>query len=214
MISLKKQFLFVHIPKTGGNSIQNILKDYSEDEIIHTAGHHDGVDRFQLRNSRCEISKHSTLSEYRAQIDPATFAALFKFAAIRNPWDMMVSYYFSPHRGWTEWDRDKFKQILARTHTFRHYACLQSPMERLRRALRIPGKPADPMRDIDFVIRFEHLQEDFNTLCEKLDIPQADLPHRNASKRGHYSQYYDDELVQLVAKRFTEEIQLGGYRFG
>jgi len=34
MISLKHHFLFIHVPKTGGNSIQNILADY---DAMHQA---------------------------------------------------------------------------------------------------------------------------------------------------------------------------------
>jgi len=50
MISLKYGFIFIHIPKTAGNSIQNVLKLYSEDKIVCTAPYQDGVERFELRS--------------------------------------------------------------------------------------------------------------------------------------------------------------------
>ena len=34
MISKKNKFIFIHIPKTAGNSIRLAINDYSEDEII------------------------------------------------------------------------------------------------------------------------------------------------------------------------------------
>src|SRR5688500_12110385 len=50
MMALSRQFIFVHVPKTGGNSIQNVLKAYSEDEIVCTEPYQDGVERFELKN--------------------------------------------------------------------------------------------------------------------------------------------------------------------
>jgi hypothetical protein len=46
MISFQKRFLFVHIPKTAGNSIQSVLRDYSEDELVALLSEQDGVERF------------------------------------------------------------------------------------------------------------------------------------------------------------------------
>ena len=76
MISFQKRFLFVHIPKTAGNSIQSVLRDYSEDELVALRGEQDGIERFGLRNPKYKIKKHSTLAEYRAALGDTEFGNL------------------------------------------------------------------------------------------------------------------------------------------
>src|SRR3954451_16145612 len=80
MISFQKRFLFVHIPKTAGNSIQSVLRDYSEDELVALRREQDGVERFGLRNPKYKIKKHSTLQEYRLALGKEKFGELYKFA--------------------------------------------------------------------------------------------------------------------------------------
>src|SRR6476659_6544745 len=65
MISLQKRFLFVHIPKTAGNSIQSVLRDYSDDQLVALRKEQDGIERFGLHNPKYKIKKHSTLTENR-----------------------------------------------------------------------------------------------------------------------------------------------------
>jgi len=72
-------------------------------------------------------------------------------------------------------------------------------------------QPVD--NEIDYLVRFEHLQENFDQVCDLLGIPKCKLPSYNASKRSHYSEYYDDELIDLVASKFKMEIRWGDYRF-
>jgi hypothetical protein len=101
MISFQKGFLFVHIPKTAGNSIQTILHHYSEDEIVALRAEQDGIERFGLRNPNYKIKKHSTLAEYRAALGEARFRDLYKFTCVRNPWDPYGSRIISgPHNSW------------------------------------------------------------------------------------------------------------------
>ena len=50
MISFQKSFLFIHIPKTAGNSIQSVLRDYSEDQLVASRKEQDGIERFGLHN--------------------------------------------------------------------------------------------------------------------------------------------------------------------
>jgi hypothetical protein len=199
MISFQKRFLFVHIPKTAGNSIQTILRHYSEDEIVALRADQDGIERFGIRNPNYKIKKHSTLAEYRAALGEARFLDLYKFTCVRNPWDRMVSYYF----GTTlvqAWDRKEFKQLILKAVSVTDY-------------LRLDKGESDPFGNVDYVMRFENLADDFRTASAKLGIPTAPLPQYNRSNREHYSKYYDAELRELIGKRFAREIDRFGYAF-
>jgi hypothetical protein len=200
MISLQKRFLFVHIPKTAGNSIQSALRDYSEDQLVALRKEQDGIERFGLRNPKYKIKKHSTLREYREALGDEQFRSLYKFTCMRNPWDRMISYYFTPTQSPENWDRKKFQRIISEAVSVADY-------------LRLDRDEEDPFANVDYVMRFENLAEDFRAVCGTLGISPATLPRYNRSNREHYSKYYDDELRELVRKRFAREIERFGYAF-
>lgn len=200
MISFQKRFLFVHIPKTAGNSIQSILRGYSEDEIVALRKEQDGIERFGLRNPNYKLKKHSTLSEYRDSLGEEQFRGLYKFTCVRNPWDRMVSYYFTPTQTPETWNRKKFRETISKAVSVPDY-------------LRLDNQKGDPFANVDRIIRFENLGDDFRAVCNVIDIAPATLPQYNRSRREHYSKYYDDELRELVRTRFATEIERFDYRF-
>ena len=200
MISLQKRFLFVHIPKTAGNSIQSALRDYSEDQLVALRKEQDGIERFGLRNPKYNIKKHSTLAEYRDALGNAQFGNLYKFTCVRNPWDRMVSYYFTPTQSPEIWDRKKFRRIVSKAVSVADY-------------LRLDQDEQDPFANVDYTMRFENLADDFRTVCGTLSISPTSLPRYNRSSREHYSKYYDDELREFVRMRFAAEIERFGYTF-
>lgn len=194
MISFQKRFLFVHIPKTAGNSIQSVLRDYSDDELVALRSEQDGVERFGLRNPKYKLKKHSTLAEYRTALGDTEFRSLYKFTCVRNPWDRMISYYFTPTQKAEAWDRKKFKKMISSALSVADY-------------LQLNKDEKDPFGNVDYIMRFENLADDFLTVCAALEISPMTLPKYNRSNREHYSKYYDEELRELVRKRFAAEIE-------
>jgi sulfotransferase famil protein len=199
VISFQKRFLFVHIHKTAGNSIQSVLRHHSEDEIVSARAHQDGIERFGIRNRKYNIKKHSTLAEYFRALGEEQFRGLYKFTCVRNPWDRLISFYFTPSQGVAKWDRHEFKKLVLKVSSVADYLRL--------------GSEADPFANVQQIIRFENLADDFRAVCADLNIPAATLPEYNRSVREHYSQYYDDELRQLVRKRFAADIDRFAYTF-
>jgi sulfotransferase famil protein len=200
MISLQKRFLFVHIPKTAGNSIQSVLRDYSEDQLVALRKEQDGIERFGLRNANYKIKKHSTLSEYQHALGDEQFRNLYKFTCVRNPWDRMVSYYFTPTQKPETWDPKKFRGIISKAVSMPDY-------------LRLDNGEDDPFANVDYIMRFESLADGFRAVCKAIGISPPTLPQYNRSRRDHYSKYYDDELRELVRSRFAAEIDRFNYTF-
>lgn len=203
MLSLEHKFLFVHIPKTGGNSIQQALIDYSEDRIVLANHFQDGVNRFGIYSPNIPSRKHSAINDYASMLDREIFNDIFKFSCVRNPWDRLISFYFSPHNGVKTWDRDMFISLVKRVR----------PMIDYLRVHNTGINRAKSSIDIDYIIRYESLQDDFDAVCDKLELPRRSLPHRNKSDHNYYSEYYDDALLKMVSNLFAKDIELFRYDF-
>lgn len=203
MLSLSHRFLFVHIPKTAGNSIQRILSPYSEDQIV-THGFQDGVERFEVRG-RFTRHKHATLADYHAMVPAEIFADLFKFCVVRNPWSRSVSFYFSPHH-WIRrgvapyWSREGFLAILPRL----------MPMVDF---LRMDGA----VQKMDAVVRYESLGEQLPRVLSQIGIDSSRhrLSRVNRGSGGDYRDYFKDdaELIRIVGERYREDVERFGYTF-
>jgi len=184
MISKKHKCIFVHIPKTAGSSIELFL-----DPNLKTAMNGDTV--FTQEN------KHSKAIDYYSQ-DPDLFSRYFSFSFVRNPWDLVVSRYFY-RKNWDSNFDLSIKGFLLGNFSWNccfNYLCVNDEIS------------------VNFVGRFENLQDDFDIVCDKIGIPQQQLLHANKSNHKQYTEYYDDETREIVAKKFAKDIEYFGYKFG
>lgn len=116
-----RKVIFLHYPKTGGNSIQDALRDYSEDSLVIKNKKQDGKERFELRSKKYpKLTKHSNLNQYKKAIG-RDFINYKIFCTTRNPWDRLISFYFSPHSGRTQWQREEFVNFIKSSPTLEDY---------------------------------------------------------------------------------------------
>ena len=66
---------------------------------------------------------------------------------------------------------------------------------------------------IDYILRFEHLEEMWNKMFEEIGYEPPKLPKIGACKHKHYSEYYDDETRKFIGRLFEKDIKEFGYEF-
>ena len=208
MISSSHRFIYLHAPKTGGNSIQTRLHPFSDDQVI-VQGHQDGRDRFEIQGEITPF-KHARLSDY-AKVLGKGLADYRTVISVRDPFQRAVSFYFSPHR-WMRKSPDTDTWALTEAfwdlEAFR--TCLDG-MVPMVDFLRVEGAVLQP----DHVIRFETLAEDFSRCIEALGVPASlnDLPHVNRSAAAELAQdaLLDASAAALVKDRMAEDYRFFGY---
>lgn len=213
MLSISKKFIFIHIPKTGGNSIQDYLIGFTEEEKTYNFKDRYDENTFGIVSDIVDTHKHSPLYEYKQLLSMDIFSELFTFSVIRNPWERAISYYFSPSRGGgIKWDKEEFIKFLWHIKPVGYYLSSKPKIIiKLKDHLKINSLKLG--FSVNHIIRFEELQKGLKEVCDLIDVPYKKIKHLNQSKRKHYSEYYDDELIEIIRKKYWEEIEWGNYIF-
>jgi hypothetical protein len=152
---------------------------------------------------------HVPMWYFKNIIPEKEFNLYFKFGFVRNPWDRLVSaYHYS-----VKW----YKENDAKELNSKKFDNFSTWLRQIHKGSILPNKNGSQLSFVegcDFIGKFENLQEDFNIVCDKIGIPQQQLPHKNKSKHTHYTEYYDDESCKIVAEQYAKDIEYFGYKFG
>jgi len=156
-------------------------------------------DLHNLREGR-KYFNHMSAFEVRARAGADIFSRYFKFCFERNPWDKAVSTFF--------WEKDRRPGVPQDFETYVRTRKIPSRFD----LYTLGGKLA-----VDFVGRYETLEEDFARALKQAGIANAPALPRAKSQfrpqKGHYRDYYSDESRAIIARRFAREIEMFGYTF-
>lgn len=244
IISHKHKFIFSKPRKVAGSSIQLALaKHCGPDDIITPLLLKKDVDAegdIQNDYARNDKGWFNHMKPYRTikKLGRDHWDEYFTFSIVRNPWDMLVSRYFWNKKGGapTASISDVLKEIGQEPLNIDKYGKLVSTLRRDIMGKKVSADDTfeDFMKNLptnvkntayyfdsrgnewqDFVIRFEHLDEDYKSVCEKVGIPYEPLPQLKTKTRKSrdYREFYTPELRDWVAREFAQEIEHFGYTF-
>ena len=240
MLCHKFKCIYIHIPKSAGQSIHKIF--------ARQLGYYQNKNAPLLLNLNNDprlgppALGHLKASEYVScgHISKELFDSYFKFSFVRNPWARIVSEYkYRGHIRKYDFKSFLFKHLPkpeftdAYTHIIPQYDFLYDENGELL---------------VDYVGRFENLQKDFDEVCGKIGLAQTNIPYRNSSSTSfklpeclygikdslhsairklrdfisikqrkntypNYTEYYDDETREFVAELYRKDIDTFGYKF-
>ena len=206
LVSYHKKFLFVHIFKTAGTSITDSFARF-----CYRSGSSRPSNWMAFLSTnwkkihRVPIKKHATALQIQAAMDREIFDSFFKFSFVRNPWDWQVSlYHYILDR-----PKNPGHEETKKMGSFRNFVFSREKLSFTQTSCLV-DESGNLL--VDFVGKFENLDQDFQSICHKVGI-SASLPHINKSKRTDYQDYYDAETRDLTARLYAEDIERFGYTF-
>ena len=206
IVSHKHKFIFFAVPKTATHAIREALRKHTvEDDWEQQTLF--GAQYLPIRELASIGHGHISVTQLRRYLPQETWDSYFKFGFVRNPFDRFVSTCFFLNRQEPNFEENAtaFMKRALTVDQFRQRILVRPQAQQLTNDR---GEIA-----VDFVGRYEDLQHSFDAISGQLNLPATDLSRKNTSKHATFADYYDDELKELVAAYYKEDLRVFGYEF-
>lgn len=213
--------------------IDNLSTEYDEETYAQPEKNNNG------------LNEHTLPERIKKLVGPEIWDSYLKVVVVRNPWNMVVSRYHWMIKEPTRYSEFHFGHEFLEA-AYKIYANGFSPeiirkslakiyrTKKLKDSIRFqdfdsfvqyyPNKwtndryyfAGDGKPYFDKFLRFENIQDDFDSLCDQLGTPKMKLPGAKRKVRDdkrHYSEYYNDETREMVARKFSRQLETFGYQF-
>lgn len=207
IVSHRHRFVFAAVPKTGTHSVRQALRDHLGDEDVEQVGlfvHK----KFPWADLAAVQHGHLSLDQLRPHLGEERFQSYFKFAFVRNPFDRFVSYCAFMLRG-----GDVFQQ---RPRDVMYHFLFRAPPEGhilFRPQASLLTGPDGTTLAADAIGHVEDMQGSYDAICARIGIASRRLDRVNGTSHRDYRDYYDQTLIDGVAGRYAQDLDLFGYHF-
>ncbi len=205
IISHAHKFIFFAVPRTGTHALRSALNSYLTED--------DWQQQFLFGAQKIPIPAlaqiphgHISLQQAQAHLPEDIWRSYFKFAFVRNPFDRYVSVCSFLNRGQPDFDEraSQFMERALQVDKFRQRILVRPQSDMLVNS--------EGYLQLDFIGHYETLQQDFDRVCEQLNLQKQQLLQKNASVHRNFRQYYQTPtLTQIVGLFYQRDFQLFNY---
>lgn len=205
IVSFSKKFIFIKTPKCAGTSIQRSILPILSGGDICAYGHKNEVNGKTLKN----ISEFSKPKDVENHLN-IKFDDFFSFGFVRNPFGIVLSrFFYQIKRKRIDFEptvRD-FNRWVQRVYYFNYEYPVDRPLAYLF--------DYELNLIVDFIGRVEHIESNFEFLCDRVFKCDVELLHINRSDcpDAHYHDWFNSESRRLIQKCFEFELDFFKYSF-
>lgn len=196
IISHRHKFIFIKTKKTAGSSIEHYLYNYLGDTDILIGSELDDTPSINAVTK----SRHKGW-RWISQYYTSEWQNYFKFAVVRNPWDVLVSAFFYLQR----WNRinneitnfDQFIKLgnIATLNDWDNYSDNEGPV-------------------VDKILFYERLHEDLKTIPVPYNGEILTTFKKSDTRLNkNYREFYTAETKEKVYNIFRKTIDYFDYKF-
>ena len=205
MISRKHNSIFVHIPKTGGASVEQMIWS-SEEKTVDNLWM--GFIKPNYNKYQTGGLQHLLASQILTEVGEHLFLSSYKFSMVRNPFDKIVSQYAYMNK------RKNLREFIGMKEgdSFERYLDLISKKKHVQWEHQykfIFDENGEIL--VDSVMRFEKFNEEVSALLERLNISFDQIAHRNKGNRNKTESYFSKETYERVADMYAKDFRLFKY---
>ncbi|MCP5074350.1 MAG: sulfotransferase family protein [Rhodobacteraceae bacterium] len=206
LLSLSHQFLFVHVPKTGGSSIRHALQPFARRKsgtLFRRALSNLPV---QEHPGQVYLRTHDTAAWARQKLGREVYNNLYSFAVVRDPYARAISYYeylrqnpkHPKHRQALQWSFGDYlrwveRKPCQRGQTQSSFLCDEKGQ-----------------RLVMWVLQFESLNTEFGIINDLLGM-QLQLPQKNTTAKLPMETYLQTDNRRLIEEIYAEDFDRFGY---
>ena len=193
LVSDQARICFIHIHRTGGSSIAELLSS-------------------ALPDARQVCFQHDNAKTI-APADLERYKGYFKFAFVRNPWERILSWYALAY----QYRLDRETPFVSLDTFIEEYETVR---RKLRFDNSFMFNQFDYLSAgnggvaVDVVGRFEDYENELLRILDRCGVPPREIPRLNATQHGSVREAYSGKGRALVEALCRRDIEYWSYRFG